>query len=62
MTAHEAIHIMADAYRTLNYAMNFCTNAQALKLMSDVKDKIYEVGEKKFGREFVATLRESQVD
>jgi hypothetical protein len=62
MDAHEAMHRMIDAYKTQNLAMQYCDNSTALSLMADVRDTIYAVGEKKFGKEFISTLRNSQID
>lgn len=62
MDHHEAVHKMVEAYRTQMLAINYCDNSAGRILMSQVRDIIFEVGEKKFGREFISTLHSSQVD
>lgn len=60
MDNHEAVKKMAHAYKTIMLAMNACAQGTPLHLMGEARDIIYEVGENKFGKEFINELRQSE--
>lgn len=60
MDNHDAVKRLAEAYRILGMAMTPCTQGVPLHLMSQARDIIYDVGENKFGKEFINELRQSE--
>ena len=60
MDNHDAIKKLTEAYKILGMAMTNCTQGALLHLMSQARDLIYDVGENKFGKEFINELRQSE--
>ena len=60
MDNHDAVKKLAEAYKTLGLAMAPCTQGTPLHLMGQARDIIYDVGENKFGKEFINELRRSE--
>ena len=60
MDNHDAVRKLAEAYKTLGMSMTSCTQVTPLYLMGQARDIIYDVGENKFGKEFVEELRKSE--
>lgn len=60
MDNHDAIKKMVEAYKLLGMAMTPCTQGTPLHLMGQARDIIYDVGENKFGKEFIEELRKSE--
>jgi hypothetical protein len=62
MDAHDAIKKMAHAYKTARLAVTHCTQGQVLSRIEEVRDIIYEVGEQKFGKDFINELHYTEAD
>lgn len=60
MTSHDAVKMMVEIYRLLSIADNHSTNVTAIDNIRTAMELVYEVGEGKFGEDFLRELEQTQ--
>lgn len=62
MTNHDAVKKMGEAYKALGIAIRQCDRPHISHLIQTARDMIYDVGDGKFGKEFIDELHYSEAD
>jgi hypothetical protein len=62
MTNHDAVKRMARVWKLLQTVSELVVSSRAIDCLDEIRKHVYEIGEQKFGKEFIEEVKSQYVD